>query len=124
QRHGVGPVEREATEDTEAGLQPVVVVRALRGRAHRLQDLAHRSAHGRGDELVLVLEVEIDRALGDAGPVGDVLDPQRGPSLLRCERRRLSKDGVRSLSAHAVLKTLVHSVTPDPFYTNDLPGSL
>ena len=48
-----------------------------RGRdpAHVLQDRRHGVAHQRLEQRLLVLEIEIERALGDAGARGHVVEP-------------------------------------------------
>ena len=55
--------------------------------------LSDQAAHDSAKELLLVLEIEIDRPLGDAGPLGDVVESRGGESLhsehIECRREDL-----------------------------------
>ena len=67
--------------------------RPLEGRGERLdagEVRQERLAHDRLEQLLLAVEVEVERALADPGAGRDVLDPGRGEAALgeTLERRR------------------------------------
>ena len=55
-------------------------------RLAALDERDDRVAHDAAEQLFLVGEVEVDRALGDAGALGDVLEAGRGEAALREHR--------------------------------------
>ena len=67
-----------------------------------LLDLRHDGVpHHLAKELFLVREVEIDGALGEAGALGDVLEPGGGEAALAEHRERGVEDLLRPLLGKA-----------------------
>ena len=73
----------------------------LERRFAALDELDHRGADDPAEQLFLVREVEVDRALRDAGPLGDVLEPRRGESALREHREGGVEDLLGALLGEA-----------------------
>ncbi len=59
---------------------------------HGLQVGGDRLAHHRPEQVLLGLEIEIERALRDPGPGGDVVQPRGGEALLGKHRQGRGDD--------------------------------
>ena len=69
-------------------------IRGERSRAHPLHDRRHGTTHEVLKQGLLVLEVKVERALGDAGASGDVLKPRRLVTLGGKDRQGGVEDGL------------------------------
>ena len=76
-------------------------------RAHHRRDGAEvdadRLAHDALEQRGLVLEVEIDRSLAEAGAFSDIVQPRRGEALLDEQRERRVEDLARTLGRGTAL---------------------
>src|SRR5262249_22980473 len=66
---------------------------ARRGRRDRARQRAQHRAHEFLEQALLVAEVEVDRALGDAGAAGNIIEPRGGKAPRGELLPRSSEDG-------------------------------
>ena len=76
---------------------------ALDHRRHRAEIDGDRLAHHALEQRGLVLEVEIDRSLRQAGPFSDIVEARRGEALLDEQRERGVDDLAGTLSGGTAL---------------------